>query len=183
MNEHELIERCIKRDSQAQRILYDTYAPLMLSVCVRYVKDREIAEDLLQEGFIKVFTGIKKYSGTGEFGGWVRRIFVNTALQHLRDNKKLNALTSISDYEEVLVNTDYTIVEKISADELLEHISQLPDKYRIVFNLFAIEGYSHKEIAEILHLEESTARSRYLRARKALQESLTGLNKERNAGE
>lgn len=182
MNEEKLIEGCIKRNAKAQKELYESYAPLMMSVCVRYVKDLIIAEDLLQEGFIKVFTGIDTYTGSGALGAWIRRIFVNTALQYLRDNKKLEQLSTINDYEDALTNPSPSILEKISADELLACIIELPDIYRIAFNLFAIEGYSHKEIAEMLRIEESTVRSRYLRARKVLQKNVEKLNAQHNAG-
>lgn len=181
MNEEVLIEKCIQSDATAQKLLYETYAPLMMSVCARYVKDRMIAEDVLQEGFIKVFTGLKSYTASGEFGGWIHRIFVNTALQYLRDNKKLNFHANIDEYEEKLVNNDYSILDKISADDLVTCIANLPDIYRVVFNLHAIEGYSHKEIAKELHIEESSSRSRYKRARMALQENLKKINVQGNA--
>ena len=153
MDEQLLIDGCKRGEALARKELYELYAPAMMSVCVRYVRDRETARDLLQDGFIKVFTKIQTYSATGPFGAWVRRVFVTTALEYLR---KYDALRS-------------------SAHDLLECISRLPAGYRTVFNLYAIEGYTHKEIAAMLHIQEITSRSQFARARKALQEMVQSL--------
>jgi len=137
-------------------------------VCLRYADNREMAEDFLQDGFIKVFSSIRSYSYEGSFEGWMRRIFVNTALEALRKNDLLRngvELNALEPQQEA----DYSAVEKISADELMELIAQLPPGFRTVFNMFAIEGYSHREIAETLNINESTSRSQYTRAKRLLQ--------------
>lgn len=139
-----------------------------MSVCLRYADNREMAEDFLQDGFIKVFSSIRSYSYEGSFEGWMRRIFVNTALEALRKNDLLRngvELNALEPQQEA----DYSAVEKISADELMELIAQLPPGFRTVFNMFAIEGYSHREIAETLNINESTSRSQYTRAKRLLQ--------------
>ena len=168
MNEKELIEACKNNDVRAQKLLYETFAHKMMSVCLRYADNREMAEDFLQDGFIKVFSSIRSYSYEGSFEGWMRRIFVNTALEALRKNDLLRngvELNALEPQQEA----DYSAVEKISADELMELIAQLPPGFRTVFNMFAIEGYSHREIAETLNINESTSRSQYTRAKRLLQ--------------
>ena len=131
-------------------------------MCLRYADNREMAEDFLQDGFIKVFSSIRSYSYEGSFEGWMRRIFVNTALEALRKNDLLRNGVEL-DALEPQQEADYSAVEKISADELMELIAQLPPGFRTVFNMFAIEGYSHREIAETLNINESTSRSQYTR--------------------
>ena len=168
MNEKELIEACINNDDRALKLLYEPFARKMMSVCLRYADNREMAEDFLQDGFIKVFSSIRSYSYEGSFEGWMRRIFVNTALEALRKNDLLRngvELNALEPQQEA----DYSAVEKISADELMELIAQLPLGFRTVFNMFAIEGYSHREIAETLNINESTSRSQYTRAKRLLQ--------------
>ena len=168
MNEKELIEACKNNDVRAQKLLYETFSRKMMSVCLRYADNREMAEDFLQDGFIKVFSSIRSYSYEGSFEGWMRRIFVNTALEALRKNDLLRngvELNALEPQQEA----DYSAVEKISADELMELIAQLPPGFRTVFNMFAIEGYSHREIAETLNINESTSRSQYTRAKRLLQ--------------
>ena len=139
-----------------------------MSVCLRYADNREMAEDFLQDGFIKIFSSIRSYSYEGSFEGWMRRIFVNTALEALRKNDLLRNGVEL-DALEPQQEADYSAVEKISADELMELIAQLPRGFRTVFNMFAIEGYSHREIAETLNINESTSRSQYTRAKRLLQ--------------
>ena len=175
-DEQELIAGCIEGKSWAQRAIYDRFAPAMMSVCVRYVADRETARDLLQEGFIKLFTKIESYSGTGAFGGWVRRIFVTTALEYLRQNDALKQSTDIDEVGYHIENDEISVLEKISADDLLACVAQLSDGYRTVFNLYAIEGYSHAEIADMLCISEGTSRSQFMRARKILQKSVLSLH-------
>ena len=135
----------------------------------------ETARDLLQDGFIKVFTKIQTYSATGPFGAWVRRIFVTTALEYLRKYDALRLSAPIDEYGEQVEDTDASVLDRLSADDLLECISRLPNGYRTVFNLYAIEGYTHKEIAAMLNIQEITSRSQFTRARKALQEMVQSL--------
>lgn len=169
MNEEQLITGCRKGDRTAQKELYELYSPRMLGVCLRYIGDKETARDVLQDGFVKVFSSFGGYKGEGPLGAWIRRIFVNESLEHLR--RKTNVyrntvdIDSIADYS----TNEETAVSKLSADDLMHLIQSLPNSLRAVFNLFAIEGYSHKEIAGMLHIEESTSRSQYMRARRWLQ--------------
>jgi RNA polymerase sigma-70 factor (ECF subfamily) len=166
MNEHDLIAACAKGNVVAQRQLYDKYAGKMLGVCLRYTGAREVARDLLHDGFIRLFNKIKTYRGEGSFEGWMRKLFVNTALEYLR---KKDVLKKYEDYTASIPAADYSAFEKISADELMEKIATLPAGYRTVFNLYAIEGYAHQEIAALLHISESASRSQYARARNCLQ--------------
>lgn len=168
MNEKKLIEACKNNDAWAQRLLYETFVRKMMSVCLRYADSREMAEDFLQEGFIKVFSSIQSYNYEGSFEGWMRRIFINTALETLRKNDLLRNSVEL-DAPEAQQEVDYSAIDKISADELMELIAQLPPGFRTVFNMFAIEGYSHREIAQALNINESTSRSQYTRAKRLLQ--------------
>lgn len=171
MNENQLIAGCLNGDRKAQKKLYDLYSSKMMGICLRYVGDKETARDLLQDGFVKVFASMHMYTGTGVFEGWMRTIFINGALEYLR---KTDVLRNSADIESVNEQIDdaETAVSKLSADEIMHLIRQLPDGFRTVFNLYAIEGYSHKEIAMMLHITESTSRSQYLRARQWLQEQI-----------
>jgi RNA polymerase sigma-70 factor (ECF subfamily) len=174
--DEQLIDGCIKNDIRAQKQLYEKYASLMMSVCLRYVRDRDIAQNLLQDGFIKLFDKIHTYSGAGSFVGWMRKIFVNTALEHLRHNDVLKYSTDI-DLAFDIESAEESPVDKISADELMKCITELPSGFRTVFNMFAIEGYSHAEIAEQLGIQEATSRSQYARARVFLQQKILNYNK------
>lgn len=171
-DEQDLIAGCKRGDSQARRRLYEQYAPAMLSVCTRYAGDRETARDLLQEGFIKVFTKIGGYSGSGSFSGWMRRVFVTTALEYLRQNDALKLSVSIDECGDRMDEESHSALESLSADELLKCIAALPDGYRTIFNLYAIEGYSHAEIARMMHIKESSSRSQFGRARQMLQKKI-----------
>ncbi len=167
-----LVDAAKNGDAKAQRKIYERYAPSMMSVCWRYVGDEETAKDLLQDGFIKLFTKLDMYAGTGAFGGWVRRVFVTTCLEYLRQKSALKMSSSIDDVGYNLSYDSPTIIEKISADELMELIASMPDNFRAVFNLYAIEGYPHAEVAEILGITEVNSRTLFLRARKLLQQLL-----------
>jgi RNA polymerase sigma-70 factor (ECF subfamily) len=171
MDEKQLIKGCIDGDRKAQKALYDKYSRKMMGVCLRYVRDMEDARDLAQEGFIKLFTHIRDYTGDGSVDGWVRKIFVNCALERLRHRDVLRDAGDINDmnYAEI---PDEAVVSDISSEELMEYVKSLPDGFRAVFNMYAIEGYSHKEIGEILNISESTSRSQYMRARKWLRKKI-----------
>ena len=171
-DEQRLITGCKKGETWAQKQVYELYASAMFSVCVRYVSDRETARDLLQDGFIKIFTKADSYSGTGSFAGWIRRIFVTTALEYLRQNKAFLESASLDDLSYLIEDEDVSILDKISADDLMTCVSNLPNGYRTVFNLYALEGYSHAEIANLLNISENTSRSQFMRARKILQEKV-----------
>ena len=174
-DEEQLIAGCKEGKPWAQKEIFERYSGVMLSVCVRYVTDRETARDILQDGFIKLYTKIDTFSGSGSFSGWIRRIFVTTSLEYLRQNDALKLRASIEEYGNSIPDNDATILDKISADDLMECIAKLPDGYRTVFNLYAIEGYSHPEIAEMLGINESTSRSQFMRARKILQTNVHSL--------
>ena len=164
MTEEELIRRCSRNDRTAQQKLYEKYAPKMYGVCFRYVCHREIAQDLLHDGFITVFSKIGDFRGEGSLEGWIRRIFVNTALGYLRKKNVLQGSEQI----DALRQVEGTEASAVEPAELLRCIGKLPDGYRAVLNLFAVEGYSHREIAEMLGVSEGTSRSQYLRAKGCL---------------
>ena len=172
MDEKKLIESCKNNDSRAQRQLYETFARKMMSVCLRYAGNRETAEDFLQEGFIRVFSSIQSYNYEGSFEGWMRRIFVNTALGYIRKQKTWQTTLSVDEVGGQLEADTISALERMEARELMRCIEALPDGYRVVLNLFAIEGYSHKEIAKMLAINEGTSRSQYARAKLYLQKLL-----------
>ena len=173
MEERRLIEGCKRGEPLAQKLLYELHAPAMMSVCQRYVCNKETARDLLHDGFIKLFTKIHMYSGTGSFNGWMRRIFVTTALEHLRHNDVLRYSTDI-DYSDCKEDEpDISLFEHLSTNDLFACIAGLPEGYRTVFNMHAIEGYSHVEIAKELGIGEGTSRSQYTRARILLRKMVT----------
>ncbi len=171
----EIIARCKKMEKKAQRLLYNQYAPLFLGIAFRYSKSKEDAEDILQESFVKILTRINQYSETGSFEGWMKRILVNTAISYYRLSQKHNfhkdfdsiPETSIEDYE--IDNSEFT------REELLNSINKLPEGFKVIFNLYAIEGYKHREIAEILGISIGTSKSQYSRARALLQIKLKEL--------
>lgn len=177
MDESSLVKKCIDGNQKAQRKLFEMFAPKMLGVCLRYAKNKHQAEDVLQDAFIKVFTKLELFKG-GSLEGWIRRIMVNTALDELRKNKKRMNDSSIDGLEYKIDDKNY-ILEKIHAEDLLLLINNMPDGYRIVFNMFAIEGYAHKEIAEKLGISENTSKSQYARAKTHLQQKMKDLGIER----
>ncbi len=169
-----LANKCIKGDPRAQRELFEMYAPKMMGVCLRYMKDQMQAEDVLQDGFVKVFTKLQKYEGNGSLEGWVRRIMVNTALDHLRKSNKFNANISMDDVD-YKVESDSDALSDLMEEDLLKLIQDMPDGYKTVFNMFAIEGYSHKEISDQLGISENTSKSQYSRAKAYLRTKLEEL--------
>lgn len=171
MTEAAIIAGCIHNDPSAQRELFNRYSPKMLSVCYRYAYNRADAEDMLQEGFIKVFLQIQTFKNKGSFEGWIRRIIVHTSINYLKKHKKFNDTVDITLSDANFVLREESIPAIIQAKYIIECIRMLPMGYRTVLNLYAIEGYSHKEIASMLSIEESTSRSQYTRA-KSLLESL-----------
>ncbi len=173
LNEKELLEGCRKGDPIAQRTLYETYSPKMLTVCMRYVGERERARDILHDGFITVFEKIDTYNASGSFEGWMRRVFVNTALMYLRKGDVLKFSGEL-DAVEREYSVENTVMGNISSSELMRLIASMPIGFRTVFNLYAIEGYSHQEIAKELKINEVSSRSQLSRARKWLQERLGG---------
>ncbi len=170
-DEQELIKGCIRRERGAQKRLYDTFSSKMYALCCRYVKDSMEAEDVLVTAFTKILDKIDQYKSEGSFEGWIRRIVVNESLTYLRRNKNmyLELELEAANYE-----PDYQAVsDHLEAEDLLKMIGELPSGYRIVFNLYAIDGYSHKEIAGQLGISENTSKSQLSRARAHLQKLLT----------
>lgn len=172
MTDDQLITECMKNHAGAQKLLFEKYAKKMMGVCLRYVTDYDEGQDILQEGFIKIFQKINTYEGKGSLEGWIRRIMVNTALDYLRKNKDQKLQLEIND-ETSVISTETSAMENLHARELLALIQALPAGFRTVFNLYAIEGYSHKEIGVMLGISESTSKSQYARARVHLQKSIT----------
>jgi RNA polymerase sigma-70 factor (ECF subfamily) len=170
LTEQNLISGCRKRDQKTQRALYERYAGTMLGLCRRYVSDLHDAEGVMIGGFIKVFDKIDQYEGQGSFEGWMRRIMVNEALGHIRKYKNMYV---VEDVERAEAEPDWnTIEQSLQAEDLMRLIGELPPGYKAVFNLYAIEGYSHKEIADMLQISENTSKSQLSRARVHLQGKL-----------
>lgn len=166
----ELIEGCLRRDSSAQRLLYEQYSSKMYGLCCRYAKGSMDAEDILVSAFMKVFDKIHQFKNEGSFEGWIRKIVVNEALTYLRRNRSMYVEIDLeqADYE-----PDYqSLSDHLETEDLLRIIQELPTGYRIVFNLYAIDGYSHKEIADQLGISENTSKSQLSRARVYLQKVL-----------
>lgn len=171
MTEDAILKGCLNNDTAAQRELYNRYSSKMLAVCYRYAQNREDAEDMLQEGFIKVFLQIHTFENRGAFEGWVRRIIVHTCINILKKNKKFNESVDIIHANTIQVREE-SVPAIIQAKQVVECIRLLPMGYKTVLNLYAVEGYSHREIAEMLDIEESTSRSQYTRARTMLEDIL-----------
>jgi len=171
MTEEALLKGCLNSDAVAQRELYNKYSPKMLAVCYRFAHNREDAEDMLQEGFIKVFLQIHTFENRGAFEGWIRRIIVHTCINILKKNKKFNESVDIIHATGAQIREE-SVPAIIQAKQVVECIRMLPIGYRTVLNLYAIEGYSHREISNILGIEESTSRSQYTRAKAMLENIL-----------
>ena len=166
-----MIRGCIRNEAVAQMELYRQFSPRMLSVCYRYAKSREDAEDMLQEGFIKVFTQIGQFRNEGALEGWIRKIMVHTCINHLKKNRKFSESVDII-FAGAMPVGEESIPSIIQAKQVVECIRMLPMGYRTVLNLFAIEGFSHREIGQMLDIEESTSRSQYTRAKSMLEDIL-----------
>ncbi len=171
MTEQAIIAGCLHNDAAAQRELFNRYSPKMLSVCYRFAQNREDAEDMLQEGFIKVFTQIHTFQNKGSFEGWIRRIMVHTSINFLKKYKKFTESLDLTSAENLEVKEE-SIASIMQSKQVVECIRLLPIGYKTVLNLFAIEGYSHREISILLDIEESTSRSQYTRAKNMLSNIL-----------
>lgn len=169
MDHHKLVKDVLKGKPDAQRQLYEQFAQQMLGVCFRYTKSIADAEDILQEGFVKVYKHLHQYSFEGELGAWIRKVMVNTALNYLKKNKRYQADLAFEEITLHPVSTDDPEV-KLHGKELAELIRQLPTGFQTIFNLHAVEGYSHVEIASMLGITDGTSRSQYARARALLIE-------------
>lgn len=171
ITQKELLERCVQRDIKAQKEFYGLFARKMMGVCIRYAAGVDEAKDFMQEGFLQVFDKIGTFNSTGSLEGWVRKVMINTCLMELRKTKQL-----FSDVEEIQIGEDQ-VYTYMNEQDILKFIQRLPKGFRMIFNLYAVEGYSHKEIAEKLQISEGTSKSQYARSRKALQDMIKGEQK------
>jgi len=167
LTEAELIKYCKRGDRLAQKLLYERFAPKMYGVCKRYVRRREDAEDILIEGLFKVFDNIEKFRGQGSFEGWIRRIVVNQSLMFLRKKHNFALTVEVSNIE---VKTEISIEDELAAEDILNLLDKLPTGYRTVFNLYVVEGYKHREIAEIMGISINTSKSQLILAKKRLRQ-------------
>ena len=168
-----IIKDCADGDSKAQETIYNLFSPKMFGVCLRYTRDNMEAEDNLHEGFVKVFTNIKKFRGEGSFEGWVRRIMVNVSLEKYRKQHKVYAVEDMTVYDTEVEEMEES--PKIKEEVLLSLIQELSPRYRMVFNLYAMEGYNHKEISEVMKISVGTSKSNLARARKILKSKVVHL--------
>ena len=167
MSESDLIKGCLEGDRRAQEYLYQRFSPKMYGVCLRYAGKAEDAQDILQDGFVKIFKNLHMYRGDGSFEGWIRRIFVNTAIEHYR--RQVNLYPVTENHESLLETKEISAFDSLSVKDLMKIIQQLSPGYRTVFNLYVVEGYSHKEIAEMIGISEGTSKSQLARAKGVLQ--------------
>ena len=179
--DNKLFELCKKGDRAAQEKLFRLYSPLMLGICLRYAKNRHEAEDVMQEGFIKIFSNIENFRGEGSFEGWMKRIIVNTSLNHYYKAKKTISDKNFDDIRETEIASLDNDLPKIrfSQDEMLDAIRQLPNGYKQIFNLYIFEKYKHREIAELLNISVNTSKSQLSKARVFLKNILLKLEKEK----
>lgn len=178
MDDETLVNECVLGNAKAQRMLFDKFAPKMMTVCLRYAKDQTEAEDVLQEAFVKIFSKLPSFKMDGSLEGWIRRIMVNTSLDAIRKQKKFEKDVNLDEIDYKMSSSELTS-DNLQAQDLMKLIHELPEGYKMVFNLYAIEGYSHKEIGELLHVSENTSKSQYSRARAYLKSQLEKLEIER----
>ena len=170
LSESDLIQGCLDGNRQMQEILYKKFSSKMYSVCLRYSGNIEDANDLLQEGFIKIFRNLEKFRGDGSFEGWIRRIFVNTSIEHFRKKVKLYNVTEVQ--ENTIEDVELNILDSMAEKDIIFLVNELAPGYKAVFNMHVIEGYSHKEIADIRGITEGTSKSQLARAKGVLKKSL-----------
>jgi RNA polymerase sigma-70 factor (ECF subfamily) len=190
-----IIEQCKQNISEAQKYIFETFSPIMLGLCMRYVRERDVAEDVMQEGFITIFSKIEQYRGSGSFEGWMKRIMINSALLYIRNKNREPSKFSFdtfydiasetdeeSNREEISENDEINSETEFSQEEIFEAIAKLPTGFRTIFNLYALDGFKHREIAEILKINIGTSKSQLVRARKKIQKNLTeiAINKMKN---
>lgn len=168
MTDEIIIKGCLKQESKAQKALYDKYSPMLFGICLRYASSRAEAEDLLQLGFIKIFRKLNKYKPTGAFKGWLYRVMVNVALEQIRKKSLTTHALHTHEVDYLLAQREQGL-DKLLEQDVLKMVQQLPDGYRLVFNMYVIEGYAHKEIADILGISEATSKSQLSRAKAALR--------------
>ena len=167
MTETDIIKGCIKKDQVCQRLLFEKYAGIMMSLCQRYAGDEQESKDMMQEGFIRAFKCIEQFKFEGSFEGWLRRVFTSVAIRMLSQKKIL--FSDIDRVDTDGASVDPSVLSKLSEDEIHKAINRLPQGYRLVFNLYVIEGHSHQEIGDMLNIEASTSRTQLTKARRFLQ--------------
>lgn len=175
-----LVKKCQKNDRKAQQELYSLFKGRMMGICLRYARRQEDAEDIFQEAFIKVFKNISNLRESEKLEGWVRRIIINTAINHYHKSFSSQIMKDVDEEEEGSSNQDYEgIIDKLNNFQLLAFINELPDGYRLVFNLYVVDGYTHPEIAEMLHISVGTSKSQLFAAKKILKSKLSKLGIEK----
>jgi len=167
LSEDDIINGCLNKDRKMQEILYHRFSSKMFTVCLRYCKDTEDAQDLLQDGFVKIFKNLDKYRGEGSFEGWIRRIFVNTSIEHFRRSVKNFPVTEMKEIS--IEDASWNALDNLAEKEIIKMIQELSPGYRQVFNMYVIEGYSHRDISEILGVSEGTSKSQLARAKAILK--------------
>ena len=177
MNETQLVEECIKGNEQCRTLLYNQYSKGLYGIALRYTSCQEDAQDVLQEAFIRIFNNLKQYNGTGKLQAWMTRIVINQALKLYQLNKKAFPVENYEDYQEKLSDVSITDSDKLSYNVLRDFIRQLPDGYRMVFNLCEIEGYSYEEVSKILHCTNATCRSQLFKAKNVLRKKVVEFTK------
>jgi len=171
MEESDLVRACVEKNPRAQKKLYDQYSGMVMAICVRYAGDRDIALDAFQECFIKVFEKIHQFSGQGPLGGWIRSIAVNTSLIHIKKNVVWGRMADVDDQHDIK-ERHYGVLEEMAAGEIMKMVEAMPAGYRTVFNLYAIEGYQHNEIGEMLGISENTSKTQFMKAKAFLVKKL-----------
>ena len=174
LTDEELLKGCLEKDRKCQEQLYRKYSRKMYAICQAYARDKDMAQDILQDSFVKVFLKINTFERGNSLEGWIRRIVTNTAIDYFRQSRKLNNFIELEEVHSQKVADD-SINKTINVEEILYFLRKLPEGARVIFNLYAIEGYSHKEIADRLSISEGTSKSQYSRAKSILQGYLTGL--------
>ncbi len=175
ITEKDLLALCMEGDAHSCKQLFDTYSGKMMGMCYRFARDRNEAEDMLQEGFVRIFKKLHLYSGQGSLESWMRRVIINTAIKYKHKHVTRHSYNEIENVH--ALDTTPSVIDEISKEEILKLVQSLPDGYRIVFNLYVVEGYSHKEIADKLSIGESTSRSQLVKARNMLRTKLLDLRK------
>ena len=185
ISDEKIVDGCRAGKRKAFSLLYKKYSSTMLGLCMRYCKNLADAEDVLQEGFIKVFRKIEKYRGEGSFEGWIKRIMINTAIDHYQQGLKHSYHSNVDELDGISMlvadpeEDDNLYKEHFSGEQLMDMVQKLPDGYRMVFNLYAIEGYGHKEIGRMLQITENTSKSQLHKARRTLKQQLADLIEKR----
>lgn len=179
LTEDEIIDGCLKNDRKMQKALYERFSRRMYSICLRYAKEKSEADDILQDAFLKVYAKIHQFSREHSFEGWMKRIMVNTALSHYKQNLKYYYQQDIEEIKESESPSFQFNDEEFTKEELMKVVQELSDGYRMVFNMYAIEGYKHKEIAEIMGVDIATSKSQFHRARMVIQKKLFEISKEK----